>query len=383
MLIAGVDHLLAASENAADRLRMQPLLALEPRREPYFALLCQPHGTIHASTARIGNSDSESVQPMYRGFLNRAVERQAQLVVAPEYSIPWAILTEVIAGHLRPPNGSLWALGFESITPDVLEAIGADLAGRQDLRLIHEPFDPIQRVQKVFIDPLVYLFWSKDALDRDVLCILVQFKTVVSRDADHVELTSLYLGTRVYKFNDLSEHVSLIGLICSDAFEFTNALVDEHHPNLLILHIQLNQRPGHIDYAAYRLRLFSVASNSNVEVVCLNWAAQVVAEGNGAAPWNAIAGSAWYVAPRNVDVDDGAVDELHASGVYYSLVGRRWHGFYLNFAPHSILLRKQRVFATGPQALVQRMEPQVVERVAWDSQQAAWINAAANDVAAR
>ena len=115
---------------------------------------------------------------------------------------------------------------------------------------------------------------------------------------------------------------------------------------------------------AYRSRLFSVASNNNVEVICLNWAANVLLE-ESANLWNAIAGSAWYIAPRGVTPTDADVNRLHRGGMYYSIVGERWHSFYLNYEPHSVLLRKQPVFAAGPQVLAPRITPQVVARRAW------------------
>jgi len=268
MNIVDVGQLLAQHDNGGDPLRMKRLAALEPRREPYFALLCQPHGTIRASAARIGNSDQQSVLSMYRAFLSDAVSSQAQLAITPEYSVPWALIDDIALGAVRPPQGVIWALGFESITPAELDALRAKIDGNAGVRLIHEPFDPQRRAQRTFVDPLVFVFWVVDHSNVDVLCLLVQFKTVVSRDPDHVELQSLYLGTSVYKFTAQAADVSLIVLICSDAFEFSNALVDAHCGNLLLVHVQLNQRPGYVDYAAYRSRLFSVASNSNVEVVC-------------------------------------------------------------------------------------------------------------------
>jgi hypothetical protein len=378
MNVVEVDQLLVQHHDAADPLRMKRLRALEPRPEPYFALLCQPHGTIHASVGRIGNSDQQAVLPMYRAFLGDAVGRQAQLVVTPEYSVPWTIIREIVNGASRPPHGSLWALGCESIAPAELDVLRHDMDGNAGVRLIHEDFDPQKRAQTAFVDPLVFVFWGIDSTDADVLCLLIQFKTVVSRDPDHVELQSLYRGTSVYKFTAQAGDVSLLALICSDAFEFTNALVDEHCANLLLLHIQLNQRPGYIDYAAYRSRLFSVASNNYVEVICLNWAANVLFEGN-AAPWNPIAGSAWYVAPRGVKVADADVNQLHHDGVYYSVVGERWNVFYLNYAPHWVLFRKRPVFAAGPQVLDPRVPPQVVDRRTWDAPHGTWATVTADD----
>ena len=358
---------------------MSRLTALEPRPEPYYALLCQAHGTIHASAARIGNSDSHAALPMYLAFLADAVANHAQLAITPEYSVPWALIRQIITeGGPRPPKGSLWALGCESITPEELDTVRAAVSGTAAVRLIHEALEPQRIAQTVFLDPLVFVFWAVDTAGTDVLCLLVQFKTVASGDPEHVELQSLCLGTTVYKFTAHAGDVSLLALICSDAFDFTNALVDAHCTNLLLVHIQLNQKPAHIDYSAYRSRLFSVASNNNVEVICLNWAANVLLE-DSADNWNAIAGSAWYISPRGVTPTDTHVNQLHHGGLYYSIVGERWHSFYLNYAPHSLLLKKQPVFSAGPQVLAPRIPPQVVDRRAWDPQQGAWTTAPADD----
>jgi hypothetical protein len=378
--IRDVSQFLAQHSNGADPLQLKRLGALEPRVQPYVALLCQPNGTIDASHARVGNADPEAGHLMYASFLAEAVERQAQLVVAPEYSVPWTVIRDIAltAAGQRPPQGSLWILGCESITPAELDDLQTAVAGNAGLRLMHEPFDPQRRAQSVFVDPVVLIFWAIDNANRNVLCLLVQFKTVVSRDPDHVELQSLYLGRFVYKFTPQTGDVSLITLICSDAFEFTNELVDQHANNLLLVHIQLNQKPAYVDYAAYRSRLFSVASNSNVEVICLNWAANLMITGS-ANPWNAVAGSAWYVAPRGVTLDDANVNELHRHGLYYSIVGLRWHAFYLNYAAHSLVVRKQPVYAVGPQILAPRIPPQVTARRTWDATAGTWRDFAAND----
>lgn len=191
---------------------------------------------------------------MYAAFLTRAVSSQAQLVVTPEYSTPWSLIDEIARGTMRPPDGAVWVLGCESITPDELETRAAQINGNPGTRVLHEPFEAIQRAQRTFVDPVVFVFWAIDQSGSNVLSFLVQFKSVVSRDPDHVELKHLYLGKDVYKFTPQVGDISLITLICSDAFEFSNELVDLHCRNLLLLHIQLNQRPGHIDYSGYRCR---------------------------------------------------------------------------------------------------------------------------------
>lgn len=378
MNIVEVAQVLTQHGGRAAPLQMVRLSALEPRPEPFVTVFCQPHGTIHASAVRIGNADSAAVLPMYRSMLDGALRSQAQLVITPEYSVPWDLIREVAAGPLRPPRGGFWVLGCESITPDELEAFRVELQANLSVELIYEPFDSQQRAQRAFVDPVLFVFWAANVEGADVLCLLVQFKTVVSRDPDHVELQCLYRGTRVYKFNARPGDVSLLTLICSDAFEFTNALVDEHCMNLLLVHIQLNQRPSNADYAAYRARMFSVASNNNVEIICLNWAKGVLIEGYQN-PWNAIAGSAWYVSPHGLAPTDADVDEMHKDGLYYSIVGNRWHAFYVNFSPHTLTVSKQPVFATGPQVLAPRITPHVLSRRTWESMNSLWADVVADD----
>ena len=372
--ITSVQTLLASCERP---LSPHPLDALRARPEPYQALLCQPAGTLECSADRIGNMDSNAAAAAYRALLQRATSCHADLVVTPEYSVPWLVFDDIIQGRLIPPPGALWALGSESITPGALRALEDRVAlAAQPTILLHEPFDHREEQQKAFIDPLVYLFWvCEDDTGTDMLCALVQFKTAGSRDPDHVERDHLYLGTTIYKFTSDTNPIALLGLICSDAFEFT-AHVNDHHDALLLLHIQLNKAPGHNVYAAYRHRLFAIASNSRVELVCLNWAVGVVSDNER---WNDIAGSAWYLAPSTVSLDDNDIDALHEHGVYYSLVGKRWHGFYLNYAPHALLLRKNPVFVRGPQVLVQHTAPQVIERLDWDLASQSWIPNTAKD----
>src|SRR5258706_11224882 len=126
MQIVDVEQFLA-QHDVANPLRPHSIAVLDPRREPYQALLCQPHGTVNASHNRIGNSDSAASAPMYRALLQEAINRQSQLVVTPEYSVPWHVIEEIARGPLRPPMGSLWPLGSESITPTDLEALRASL----------------------------------------------------------------------------------------------------------------------------------------------------------------------------------------------------------------------------------------------------------------
>lgn len=377
MQVKDVSTLLAGQDNART-LSIHPLSALEPQLDLYRAMLCQPRGAIRANDDGIGNADVAAAAKMYEAVLREAVTRDSDLVVLPEYSVPWSVIRGIVAGDFRPSPGSLWALGCESITPDDLDQFKTENTNRDYIRVIYEPWDRRQRSQKRFIDPLVYVFWARTTAGLSVLCFLVQFKTVPCRDDDNLELRSLYLGKDIYCFCNPAGSIRLLGFICSDAFGFDDALIRQYLTDVLILHIQLNKTPGNPVYSAYRTRLYAEASHNNVEILCLNWAAGVTTEGDRS-PWNLIGGSCWYVSPPGCRVNDDDVNRLHATGVYYSLLDTRWHGFFLNFSSHLVIFEKRRVVVAGAQILAPRLPPRVVIRKAWDTQTESWLESAAND----
>src|SRR5262245_59530911 len=98
MTVADVERVLAEDQPASP-LTIDPLHALEPRVDPYLAMLCQPSGTIEATPQRVGNVDSNASSPMYAHFLRRAIELHADLVLTPEYSVPWTVASEIIEGR--------------------------------------------------------------------------------------------------------------------------------------------------------------------------------------------------------------------------------------------------------------------------------------------
>ncbi|KWB19052.1 hypothetical protein WL32_21640 [Burkholderia cepacia] len=237
----------------------------------------------------------------------------------------------------------------------------------------HEPLDPRQIAQRRYVDPLLYVFWVKDADGHDVLFLLVQFKTVACRDYRDIEQTSLCVGQSVYAFNRGAGKISLLSIICSDAFDFTGH-VDQAHLNCLLIHIQLNPKPAHPDYAAYRARLCAVGTNNHVELLCLNWAENIKEKkGEGKfAEWKNVAGSAWYAPPAKFGADDGLIDELHRRGLYYSVLAQRWHSFFLNFEGHILQLQKQKLLFPGEQAIVPKNFVAVEERWTWSLAMNAW-----------
>jgi hypothetical protein len=360
-------------EDVLDDLELLPLRALAPDRDLYHAMLLQPQGLIEATDKRVGHADSDMGAAMCRAFLDTAVDKHADLVVTPEYCLPWSVVADIVNGNIKPDQGAIWVLGCESITPDDLMSLATEVNGGAGF-FYHEPIDVAQKAKKRYIDPLLYVFWCRDNAGKKILSFVVQFKTAPCKDRLDVEQRSLYLGTTVYSFNRGINQIGLLSIICSDAFAFTD-LVDEYYKNCLLIHIQLNPKPAHIDYAAYRTRLHSVGSGSDVELLCLNWARGVIeltAEGKRI-DWNNVAGSAWYVPPSKFSGDDTLVDDAHRAGLYYSLVSQRWHTFYLNYEPQVLLLQKQKLMVHAePQVLLASSCLSVTDRWSWDAGTKTW-----------
>lgn len=354
-------------------LTLMSLEALNPAREPYRAILIQPTGVVEANEFRVGNADAALGHAMCSGFLSHAVQSHADLAVAPEYCVPWSVVDEIVVGKYRPPQGAIWVLGCESISPADIQALAQRYNAAGQCVFHHEPIDPRQAAQRRYVDPLLYVFWAQDEDGQPVLFLLAQLKTVACRDYRDVEETSLCLGRTVYAFNRGIGRMSLVSIICSDAFDFAEH-INEIHINCLLIHIQLNPKPAHTDYAAYRTRLCAVGTNNHVELLCLNWAQNIKeAKGGGKySDWNNVAGSAWYTPPAKFSADDGLIDELHHRGLYYCLLAQRWHSFFLNYEGQIIQLQKQKLLFPGEQALAPKNFVAVEERWAWKTDSNIW-----------
>lgn len=362
-------------------LTLMSLHALNPAREPYRAILLQPNGRVEANDKRVGHADAAIGHALCSGFLSSAAQSLSDLAVAPEYCVPWAVVDEIVAGKHRPPHGAIWVLGCESISPADFQDLTQRYNSAGECVFHHEPLDPRQAAQRRYVDPLLYVFWAQNEEGQPVLYLLAQLKTVACRDYRDIEQTSLCLGSTVYAFNRGINSISLTSIICSDAFDFA-AHIDAIHTNCLLIHIQLNPKPAHTDYATYRTRLCSVGTNSHVELLCLNWAKSIheVKCAGKDLDWNNVAGSAWYAPPAKFSADDGLIDELHQGGLYYCLLAQRWHSFFLNYEGQVIQVQKQKLLFPGEQALAPKNFIAVEERWCWNSASNSWdAGAVAND----
>lgn len=363
-------------ENFLNGMSLVPLKCLTPDRQPYIAMLLQPDGPIEGTASRVGHKNQTRGENLSRVFLSHSIDELAELVVAPEYCVSWSVVTEVGAnGKMQPSMGSIWVLGCESISLENLNEICNVLA--QNGHHVYHEFLNLQKTQSAYLNPLLYVFWCRKPDHTNVLTFIIQFKTTPCRDKLDIEQRSLQLGTEIYTFNRGINSIGLMSIICSDAFAFNEQLVSEFYRGMMLIHIQLNPKPADTVYSRYRSQLLDIASNSDVELLCLNWAGNIrEATSTGKIDeWENNAGSAYYAPPGKFKPQDQIVTDGHMKGFYYSRIGY-WHAFYLDQEPHIIKIQKQKIMAHGaPVMLSPTTFATVANRWTWDSAQASQLNA--------
>lgn len=354
-----------------DGLDPPKLNVLIPNEYNYKALLMQPHGHIEAGAAGVRNRDRELAKKQFGAFLNDASQIQADLVVTPEYSMPWETLVETVKNDIVPAQGKLWALGCESIKLNELNELKKDLS--PFVSLIYEQ---LEGNDDQFVSPLVYLFIAPptDVNDHPSTVMLVQFKTHPMGDPDHFEINGMQRGNHIYQFGGNDGSLRLISLICSDVFAFEDHHAADIYDRALILHIQLNQKPRNENFYGCRQRLLRFEGDA-AEILCLNWARNVLmCCGEQITPWNNIAGSAWYLKPAKFDDRDETLNANHRRGLYYTwLKTLRTHALFFNYSPATFLLDVTKVAHIAViGSTSNRRGPQLIRASIWDNEVGAW-----------
>lgn len=349
--------------------------ALNPNDQSYRALLLQPAGPILADSTRIGPLDLALADRQATTFLELATAKGHHLVVTPEYYLPIETLLKCVQGTSFPAIGALWVLGCESMTPAQLKKFEADCAGYCDV--IFEE-DTAPAVQGIYYDPVAYCFVTKDKGGNDCRVVLLQFKTISSRDPHFFENKNLRCGSVIYQFKGAGEELSLSTIICSDAF---NVAADEKVRGKLtrfatLIHIQLNPKPRHADYLRYRIDTFSKNKDlNNCDIVCLNWAENMVqydAPGGKHEAWKNESGSAWYISDHRCSSNDDEVESNERLGLYYSKHVKHRHVLHFHFSAAAFELTVAKVVQVGSYVHDNHLGPRVDARYAWDDTNQRW-----------
>jgi hypothetical protein len=357
-------------------LNAPSLNVLVPNEDNYKTLILQPSGQIEANADGVRNRDRELAEEQYGKFLDDALNSRADLVVTPEYSMPWSVLTNAIKSNKSPARGKLWAFGCESIRYNELEVLQQELDSIAIVLFEEIDADPAR-----FVSPLAYLFKTELTEDIDQIknVLIVQFKTHPMGDPNHFEINGMQKGKFIYKFGN-ENSLKLVSLICADVFNFLDSHAQEIYDRALIVHIQLNQEPRHEKFLDCRRKLLSLSGDAT-EILSLNWARDVHLWLGEELKWKNIAGSAWYLKSKEFDDKDTTLCENHRRGLYYTrLTTLRSHALFFNFEPASYLLEVTKVAHIGVGgAISRRRGPQLKKVCFWDSTTGLWVEQEAID----
>ncbi len=352
-------------------LELLPLNALKPSREQYTSLYLQPEGLLKATVDGVKHFDTKAAESLYSNLLTQVSEDELDLIVTPEYCMPWNVIKKIVKSEIPVKKHALWALGAESILPNELEAFKV-FCDTQGVKVF---FEQLEQQNKSYLCPLVYFFWEKEVNGNESLCVLIQFKTFSCGGT--FEVDNLYLGSKVYIFGNGINELNLLTLICADVFEFNEDMIQAHHRDSMIFHIQLNQKPWHKNFKKYRDFLFSIGSNNSVQLTCLNWATGVkwVKKDNPQdfSSWPNCANSAIYSPKVKVKkFTDSDLDVLHKGGIYYNRVDDFWDMFLLGNESQAIIIKQQPIRYDGVQALGIPFRINIVRRLVPDNSNQLW-----------
>jgi hypothetical protein len=366
------DELPAKGLTSVVRLR-----ALVPDTTRYSVMFIQPSGVVSACGEFIKNADENAAKLKHLSFLRLASAEHADLVVAPEYSCPWAVVEDAIGGGVLPDEGALWVLGCESITVDELRALMGRLTS---VKWICEDI-PAWAGGK-FLDPVCYLFYANDNEGESHLVCVVQFKgEPMSASATLIEQEEMIRGEKRYVLRNDNDSVHLTTLICSDALTFGEPQLDELPPSqfhpYLILHPQLNTGPFHPTFALYRKVAYGKGGEHR-EVICINWAKGFSIKGK---PLSLFGGSALYTKSQKLELGDGRLDSNHRKGMYYSKFHpHRAHIYFFNYNEHVFFLRTTKPSLKDAVPLSQlRSGPKMESVYSWNPTSNAWEEVAEAD----
>lgn len=198
-------------------------------------------------------------------FLKDVREKRVDIVMTPEYSLPWGVLENILSDkNLWPYNMKLWCLGMEGISYKQLKEFGEYQS--DEFIIIIEDLDKVNVNE--FFSCISYLFVTENRL----IC-LIQLKTTPASDEwAKLESYGLSTGNTIYYFKDQQTNSYLFSYICADALNQkvfqANDVVKSG--DCIILHPQLNPKPLHTSFDQMRRSFLDYANNS-IRILSVNW----------------------------------------------------------------------------------------------------------------
>ena len=226
----------------------------------------QPKGIIGFERSRGFFSKEQCHVNKASTFIESTDSANADLVVTPEYSFPWALLKKILLEKsIEIQYGVLWCLGMEGISYAEFKEFIND-CNQESVVVMTEDLKYISK--KNFVSCLAYVFCTSEK----TVC-LIQLKTTAASDrwAD-LEASGLTTGNTIFYFDDNLGGNCFISVICADALNQVNTQINNilKYNKYLVLHPQMNPKPMHESFMQMRNNLINFSFN-NMRILAQNW----------------------------------------------------------------------------------------------------------------
>jgi hypothetical protein len=334
----------------------------------YTTLLFQCKGKFHPGPAKFGHQ--ANCADAFTKFIRLAKSQRASLAITPEYSCPWDTIGLIInTEDLWPEEHKLWALGCESITPAEILQLKAEY-NREDI-IIYFDEEALNAGGGVLLDPLCYVFKTRDNNNNLKLVVLIQFKTQhMGVWHDDVEQEKYIPGKEVYVLRNDANSISLFTIICSEVEnfnitkEFKLQLENRWDENpFIILNIQMNPKPSHEIFKNFRTEIMKY---QNKDIISLNWAKGSDYSNNRPILTYSKSGILYKSEHMDYETDQRFI-ENHSRGLYYTYKSHSLHTYYLNSNECVFLIANHKPSAGGVHpALFRRTGPEGRKNYIWN-----------------
>lgn len=354
-------------------LRKPDLICLRQDHNLYKTLLMQLVGKIEYDIDGIRLSDKALATSKFSLFIEKAIQENVDLAIAPEYSCPWTSIESFITENALPSENKIWIIGCQSIkSRDLLELISR----KQDITWIYDENLVNQHINhNRFFDPVCIFLKTRNANNEVEDIVIIQFKTCNS--AEVWERDNFISGDRIYIIDNEINSTRLVTLICSDTLQQLdfNAINQGYFLGqpLLLIHIQLNQKPFDTAYKNYRNNIYMYGNKDdyNKEIICLNWARGVSFEDENGEEviFNKYGGSSLYCQTSKIDLSDDRINENHRKGLYYTTwKSMKSNVYFLNYNEHLFLIENTKPSQqVSPAVLRNRTGPKIIQVYNWNN----------------
>ena len=350
------------------------LACLTQDHKLYKTLLLQLVGKIEYDTNGIQLADKNLATAKFNYFIDKAISENVELAITPEYSCPWTSIEGFIVEGKFPSEEKLWVIGCQSIKPTELKSLTDrhnNIVWIYDETLVTQSLN-----ENKFFDPACIFLKTRNANNEIENVIIIQFKTHgFGGNGFEWERDYSIAGNTFYVIENIKQSTRLVTLICSDTLIGLNfnTIENDFFKNnpLLLIHIQLNQKPFQSNYKIYRNLLFSKGKEDwNKEIICLNWARKVTFDEAGEEKvFNVYGGSGLYSKTDKIEKTDERINHNHSKGLYYTnWFDKRSHIYFLNYDEFVFLIEntKPSQIDSDP-SQIKRTGPKILKTFNWNA----------------